>query len=178
MVFTPCWWPSAVSQPGRTSNYITAPRANSRPSPASLSRWPAGQKRWSVPMGAQKNGARPNGRAPLRGNEAVLTAMYAEMSRRPPPSRPFLNLLCSLCTPAHCAASCERSWTVHRLVSAHFLTPHGQRRQPPKRCPFPRFGAAVSTLSALGRCQDAARHHRAMMVQESARLRDCRDRRW
>ena len=39
-----------------------------------------------------KKGARPNGRAP-RGNEPVLTPMYAERSRRPPPSRLFLNLL-------------------------------------------------------------------------------------
>jgi hypothetical protein len=30
---------------------------------------------------------------PLRGNEPVWIPMYAETSRRPPPSRPFLNLL-------------------------------------------------------------------------------------
>ncbi len=54
--------------------------------------------------------ARPNGRA-LRGNEPVLIPMYAEMSRRPPPSRPFLNLLWSL-VQLLCAASCERFWTV------------------------------------------------------------------
>ena len=33
---------------------------------------------------------------PLRGNEPVLNPMYAKKSRRPPPSRPFLNLLRSL----------------------------------------------------------------------------------
>src|SRR5438105_3481420 len=53
------------------------------------------------------------GPTPFRGNEPVLTPMYAEISRRSPPSRPFLNLLCSLCI-FPCAASCERCWTVHR----------------------------------------------------------------
>jgi hypothetical protein len=33
---------------------------------------------------------------PLRGNEPVLNLMYAKKSWRPPPSRPFLNLLRSL----------------------------------------------------------------------------------
>lgn len=43
-------------------------------------------------------GPDPIGPGPLRGNEPVLTPMYASLSRRPPPSRPFLNLLRSLCT--------------------------------------------------------------------------------
>jgi hypothetical protein len=40
---------------------------------------------------------------PLRGNEPVLIPMHANTSWRPPPSRPFLNLLCSLARlPLHC----------------------------------------------------------------------------
>jgi hypothetical protein len=59
---------------------------------------------------------------PLEGNELVLIPMYAEMLRRPPPSRPFLNLLCFpyICL---CAVSCERLLACPPLLSAYFLTP-------------------------------------------------------
>jgi hypothetical protein len=48
--------------------------------------------------------------------------MNTETSRRPPPSRPFLNLLCFPCT-CLCAVSCERLLACPPLLSAYFLTP-------------------------------------------------------
>jgi hypothetical protein len=52
------------------------------------------------------------------------------MSRRSPPSRPFLNLLCSLCT-YPCAASCQRPWTVHRCCRRILYHPHPALSTPP-----------------------------------------------
>jgi hypothetical protein len=69
------------------------------------------------------------GWAPFEGNELVLIPMYANTSRRPPPSRPFLNLLCSLRT-CLCAASCERLLDRPPLLSAHFLTPAANTVKP------------------------------------------------
>ena len=58
----------------------------------------AAVKRLGQRRPAHRKGARPNGRAPER-DEPVLIPMYAETSWRPPPSRPFLDLLCfPLCT--------------------------------------------------------------------------------
>ena len=71
----------------------------------------------------QRTGARPGGwPGPWKGMNFVLIPMYAEMSRRPPPSRLFLNLLCFPCT-CLCAVSCERLWACPLLLSAYFLTP-------------------------------------------------------
>src|SRR5947209_563136 len=59
---------------------------------------------------------------PLRRDKPVLIPMYAEISQRPPPPRPFLNLLRS---PVHlpCVASYEHFSDCPPLLSAHFLTP-------------------------------------------------------
>ena len=65
--------------------------------------------------GVNKRGARPNGRAPSRGNEPVLTPMYAELSWRSPPSRPFLNLLRVSRVPALALPRASASEPVHRL---------------------------------------------------------------
>jgi hypothetical protein len=59
---------------------------------------------------------------PLRRDKLVLIPMYAEMPQRPPPPRPFLNLLRS---PVHLPLrpSCERFSDCPPLLSTHFLTP-------------------------------------------------------
>jgi hypothetical protein len=75
---------------------------------------------------------------PSRGNEPVLTPMYASMSWRPPPSRPFLNLLCSLCTFLR-AASCERFWTVHRWCRRIVYHPNPAPSTPTPLPPLPHF---------------------------------------
>ena len=74
--------------------------------------------------------------------------MYALTPWRSPPSRPFLNLLCSLCTfPG--AVSCERFWTVHRLFSAHFVSSTANAVNPRGRCTFPVHGAGLRLAEAL-----------------------------
>jgi hypothetical protein len=66
------------------------------------------------------------------------------MSRRPPPSRPFLNLLCSLCT-FPCAASCERFWTVHRCCRRILYHPDPAPSTPALLPPLPRFPSPLRT---------------------------------
>jgi predicted carbohydrate-binding protein with CBM48 len=95
-----------------------------------------------VPVGASgsvnANGCTGRGpgptAGPLRGNEPVLIPMYAEMSRRSPPSRPFLNLLCPLCI-----------YPCARLVRALLIRP------------LPLFGAFCSTSAQ--RCQGRHSQH-------------------
>lgn len=70
---------------------------------------------------------------PLRGNEPVWIPMYAETSRRPPPSRPFLNLLCSLvCLPLCCLVRAFAGLSTD--VVGTFCNTHNQRCQAASHC--------------------------------------------
>jgi hypothetical protein len=83
---------------------------------------------WSAPANAQEKGPDQTAR-PQRGNEPVLIPMYAKTSRRPPPSRPFLNLLCSLVyLPLRCL--CERLLDCPLMLFGAFSNTHEQRCQP------------------------------------------------
>ena len=88
------------------------------------------------------------------------------MSRRPPPSRPFLNLLCSLCT-FPCAASCERFWTVHRCCRRILYHPDPAPSTPALLPPFatlPQPTAHTRAQTGSQACESprrAQRHPRA-----------------
>jgi hypothetical protein len=69
--------------------------------------------------------------------------MYAEISQRPPPPRPFSQPPAFSCTPALCAASCERFSDCPPLLSAHFLTPTTGTCQAPQATPVERGAAPV-----------------------------------
>ncbi len=75
---------------------------------------------------------------PFRRDKPVLIPMYAEISQRPPPPRPFSQPPAFSCTPAICAASCERFSDCPPLLSAHFLTPTTGTCQAPQATPAER----------------------------------------
>ena len=70
----------------------------------------------------------PTERPGPKRDEPVLIPMYAKTSWRPPPPRPFLNLLCF---PVYCLRRlCERLLDCPLMLSAHFLTPTSSTVKP------------------------------------------------
>ena len=106
--------------------------------------------------------------APFRGNEPVLTPMYAEISWRSPPSRPFLNLLCFFVhLPVRCLV--RALLDCPPLLSAHCVSPAASTVNPHPPTTFatlPRPLRLISDSENFPRSAD--RHHAGVLEQPDA----------